>query len=84
MGQYVSFHSQNHNYQDKTRKIREQGVKSEGIEIGNNIWVGAKATFLDGCKVSDNSIVASGAVVTEKFSSGVVIGGVPARVIKEL
>ena len=36
MGQYVSFHSQNHNYQDKTRKIREQGVKSEGIEIGNN------------------------------------------------
>jgi acetyltransferase-like isoleucine patch superfamily enzyme len=84
MGQYVSFHSQNHNYQDKTRKIREQGVKSEGIEIGNNIWVGAKATFLDGCKVSDNSIVASGAVVTDKFSSGVVIGGVPARVIKEL
>ena len=59
-------------------------VKSEGIEIGNNIWVGAKATFLDGCQVSDNSIVASGAVVTEKFSSGVVIGGVPARVIKEL
>ena len=58
MGQYVSFHSQNHNYQDKTRKIREQGVKSEGIEIGNNIWVVAKATFLDGCKVSDNSIVA--------------------------
>ncbi len=84
MGQYVSFHSQNHNYQDKTRKIRKQGVKSEGIEIGNNIWVGAKATFLDGCKVSDNSIVASGAVVTDKFSSGVVIGGVPARVIKEL
>lgn len=59
-------------------------VKSEGIEARNNIWVGAKATFLDACKVSDNSIVASGAVVTDKFSSGVVIGGVPARVIKEL
>lgn len=84
MGQYVSFHSQNHNYQDKTCKIREQGVNSEGIEIGNNIWVGAKATFLDGCIVSDNSIVASGAVVTGKFSPGVVIGGVPARVIKKL
>lgn len=59
-------------------------VKSEGIEARNNIWVGAKATFLDACKVSDNSIVASGAVVTDKFSFGVVTGGVPARVIKEL
>jgi len=82
MGQYVSFHSQNHNYSNVNKLIREQGVTSEGIELGNNIWVGAKVTFLDGAKIGDGCVVAAGAVVRGEFPSGTVIAGVPARVVK--
>lgn len=82
MGCFVSFHSENHNFQDSSKLIREQGVNSKGIILGNNIWVGAKVTFLDGCEVGDNSVVAAGAVVNGIFPANSVIGGVPAKVIK--
>ena len=84
MGSYISFHSENHNFSDTTRLIREQGVTSKGIKLGNNIWVGAKVTFLDGCVVGDNSVVAAGAVVNGIYPDNSVIGGVPARVIKTI
>lgn len=84
MGQYISFHSENHNFLDSSKLIREQGVTSKGIELGNNIWVGAKATFLDGCKIGDNSVVAAGSVVKDQFPENVVIGGVPAKIIKHI
>lgn len=84
MGSYISFHSENHNFSDTSKLIREQGVSSKGIILGNNIWVGAKVTFLDGCEIGDNSVVAAGAVVTGKFPKNSIIGGVPARVIKNI
>lgn len=84
MGAYISFHSENHNFTDRSRLIREQGVTSTGIKLGNNIWVGAKATFLDGCVVGNNSVVAAGAVVTGIFPDNSIIGGVPAKILKKL
>lgn len=84
MGSYISFHSENHNFSDTTKLIREQGVTSKGIKLGNNIWVGAKVTFLDGCVVGNNSVVAAGAVVNGIFPDNVVIGGVPAKVLKSI
>ncbi|GAA0737300.1 MULTISPECIES: acyltransferase [Gaetbulibacter] len=84
MGPYVSFHSENHNFSDNSKLIREQGVTSEGIVLGNNIWVGAKSTFLDGCEIGDNCVVAAGSVVRGSFPKNVVIGGVPAKVLKSI
>jgi acetyltransferase-like isoleucine patch superfamily enzyme len=84
MGSYISFHSENHNFNDTSKLIREQGVTSKGIKLGNNIWVGAKVTFLDGCSVGNNSVVAAGAVVNGVYPDNVVIGGIPAKVIKTL
>ena len=84
MGSYISFHSENHNFLDKSKLIREQGVTSKGIKLGNNIWVGAKVTFLDGCVIGDNSVVAAGAVVNGIFPDDVVIGGIPAKVLKTI
>lgn len=84
MGSYISFHSENHNFSDTTKLIREQGVTSKGIQLGNNIWVGAKATFLDGCVIGNNSVVAAGAVVSGVFPDNVVIGGVPAKILKPI
>jgi acetyltransferase-like isoleucine patch superfamily enzyme len=84
MGSYISFHSENHNFLDTTKLIREQGVTSKGIVLGNNIWVGAKVTFLDGCQVGDNSVVAAGAVVNGIYPPNSIIGGVPAKVLKAI
>ena len=81
-GNYVSIHPENHNYKDLI--IREQGVSSVGgVKIGNNCWIGAKATILDGTEIGDGCIVAAGAVVKGKFPDDVIIGGVPAKIIKK-
>jgi len=84
MGAYISMHSENHNYSDPSRLIREQGVTSIGIKIGDNVWVGAKVTFLDGCIVGNNSVVAAGAVVNGQYPDNSIIGGVPAKILKKL
>tara|TARA_B100000795_G_scaffold201456_1_gene155262 strand:- start:2635 stop:3309 length:675 start_codon:yes stop_codon:yes gene_type:complete len=82
MGQYISFHSQEHNFTDINKEIKDQGVQSKGIKLGNNIWVGAKVTFLDGANIGDNCIVAAGAVVKGEFPENSIIGGVPAKMIR--
>lgn len=53
-----------------------------GVKIGNDCWIGAKATILDGTVIGDHCIVAAGAVVKGVFPDNVIIGGVPARIIK--
>lgn len=82
-GQCIRFHSENHNYNDMTKPIREQGVSHKGIEVGNNCWIGAGVVFLDGAKIGDGCVVAANAVVTGEFSNNLIIGGVPGKVIKE-
>ena len=81
-GNYVSLHSENHNFAEYDVPIRLQGVNRKGIRIGCNCWIGAKATILDGAEIGDGCIVAAGAVVRGKFPSNSIIGGVPAKIIK--
>lgn len=82
MGNYVSFHSENHNFEDPNKVIRLQGINRKGITIGKNCWIGAKVTILDGTQVGDGCIIAAGAVLTgKKFENNSIIAGVPARVI---
>ena len=82
VGQYLSCHPENHNYQEVDQLIRLQGVNRQGIKIGNNCWIGSKVTILDGVTIGDNCVVAAGAVVTKSMPSNSVIGGIPAKVIK--
>lgn len=82
LGNFVSMHSENHNYKDLHIPIRLQGVNSKGIEVGSNCWIGAKATILDGVKLGNGCIVAAGAVVTDgTYTDNSILGGVPARII---
>ena len=54
------------------------------IEIKRNAWVGAGATILPGVTVGENAIVAAGAVVTKDVAANTVVGGVPAKFIKDI
>jgi maltose O-acetyltransferase len=64
---------------------RISGIEfAKPITIGDNCWIGGHATINPGVKLGDNVVVASGSVVTKNFPDNVVIGGNPARVIKEI
>lgn len=65
---------------DKRREIGEIGQ----VIIGRNVWIGNNVTILKNTVIGENTIVAAGAVVSGKFPSNVIIGGVPAKVIKNL
>jgi len=83
MGNYVSFHSENHKFDKLDVPIRLQGVCSKGIEVGENCWVGAKVTILDGVKINSGSIIAAGAVVIAgEYPKNSILAGVPAKVVK--
>ena len=52
------------------------------VHIGNDVWIGEKAIVLDGVKVGNGAIIASGAVVVKDVDPYSVVGGVPAKHIK--
>lgn len=70
----------NHNFEDL-----DSHEPGEDIVIGDGCWIGMGAVILPGVRLGPRTIVAAGAIVTSSFPQGrVVIGGVPAKVIKNL
>lgn len=64
---------------------RNSGLEGgKPIKVGNNAWFGGNVTILPGVTLGDNVVVAAGAVVTKSFGDNVVLGGNPAKVIKEI
>lgn len=56
-----------------------------GVTIGKNVWICDNVCILPGVKIGDNCIIAAGSVVTKSFEEeGLLIGGIPAKVIKKL
>nr|WP_316928873.1 acyltransferase [Nafulsella turpanensis] len=56
---------------------------SKPIEIGNHVWIGINSTILKGVKIGDGAVIAAGSVVNKDVPPGTLVGGVPAKVIKE-
>ncbi len=83
VGNFVSFHSENHVHADLDVPIRLQGVVHTGITVGKNCWFGAKCTVLDGANIGDGCIFAAGSVVTAgDYGPNGIYGGAPAKLIK--
>ena len=74
----VSLISNNHDFNER------QIITCKPIHIMRNVWIGANATILPGVTIGENSVVAAGAVVSKDVPPNVVVGGVPAKIIKKL
>lgn len=61
---------------------KRQQLHPAPIRIGKNVWIGANSTICPGVSIGDNSVVAAGAVVNRDVPQDVIVGGVPARIIK--
>jgi acetyltransferase-like isoleucine patch superfamily enzyme len=57
---------------------------SNPIVIKKRAWIGAAATIMPGVTIGENSVVAAGAVVTRDVPANSIVGGVPAKLIKNL
>jgi acetyltransferase-like isoleucine patch superfamily enzyme len=82
IGQYVTImdHEAHGIHPSKRRVIGEIGT----VMLGKNVWVGNNVTILKNTIIGDNTIVATGAVVSGKFPANVIIGGIPAKIIKSI
>lgn len=61
--------------------VMDQPKIEKDIVIGRDVWLGANSVVLAGVTIGDGAIVAAGAVVTKDVPAGMIVGGVPAKVI---
>lgn len=59
-------------------------AKAAPVRIGNDVWIGGNVTILPGVTIGNNVVVAAGAVVTKDVPDNSLVGGVPARIIREI
>lgn len=64
--------------------LRRGDMTCAPVRIGNKVWIGANVTILPGVSIGDGAIIAAGAVVTKDVESRTVVGGVPAKFIKQI
>lgn len=59
-----------------------EALSKGGITIGDGVWIGYRATVLDGVKIGDGAVVAAGALVSSDVPPYAIVVGVPARVLR--
>jgi acetyltransferase-like isoleucine patch superfamily enzyme len=74
----------NHVVDDPARPFVEQGITAQGSVVEDDVWLGANAVVTDGVHIGCGAVVAAGAVVTKDVPAHTIVGGVPARVLREI
>ncbi|CAM3554135.1 sugar O-acetyltransferase [Flavobacterium chungbukense] len=80
IGPKVSLITESHPLHPEQRK----GLIGKPIHIKKNAWIGANATILPGVTIGENAIVAAGAVVSKDVPDNTIVGGIPAKFIKNV
>jgi len=80
IGPNVSILSEGHPVSPECR----HSLVPKSIHIKKNAWIGAGATILQGVTIGENAIVAAGAVVSKDVPDNVIVGGIPAKFIKDI
>jgi acetyltransferase-like isoleucine patch superfamily enzyme len=83
IAQNVVFSGLNHGYLDVTRPIKDQTCTTGEIVVEDEVWIGANAVIMAGVRIGKHAVVAGGSVVTKDVPPYSVVGGNPARVLKQ-
>lgn len=62
-GESVKIYDHNHRFNNRDLPIKQQGYKSDSIEIGSNCWIASNVTILKGTKIGDNCVIGAGCIV---------------------
>lgn len=81
LGSGVTIIAENHESGPEGPSATE--VTRKGVQLGDRVWLGHRATVLDGVTLGDGCIVGAGAVVTKSFPPGTTVVGVPARAVEK-
>ena len=84
MGEDVLFQGGGHKFDNPDVPLGSEGsLPDTPLEIMEDVWIGARAIILPGCKrIGAHSIIGAGAVVTHDVLDYAIIGGNPAKVIR--
>jgi len=82
IGELVSIRDHDHAFDDSGGAIIDQGRVTAPVRIGDDVWIGAKATVTSGVTIGSGAVVGAHAVVTHDLPAGCVAVGIPAKVIK--
>jgi acetyltransferase-like isoleucine patch superfamily enzyme len=74
----------NHVFDDRGQSFVDQGITAEGIEIEDDVWIGAGSIITDGVHIGKGAVVAAGAVVAHDVPPHTLVAGIPAKVIREV
>jgi len=74
----------NHVFDDPQKPFIEQGITTQGITIDDDVWIGSGAVITDGVHIGQGAVVAAGAVVVNDVPAHSIVGGVPAKIIREI
>ncbi|MCX2452329.1 DapH/DapD/GlmU-related protein [Pedobacter sp. PLR] len=80
IGPRVNLVTENHPLDPADRRA----LVTKPILIKRNAWIGSGATILPGVTIGENAVVAAGAVVSKDVPDNVVVGGIPAKIIKSI
>lgn len=83
IAQHVVLSGLNHSYEDVRTPIRNQSVTTRPIIVEDECWLGANVTITAGVTIGRHSVVAGGSVVTRDVPAYTVVGGNPARILKQ-
>lgn len=74
--------SSNHRVPNAPGKIFYSGHEKKAVNIANDVWIGAGSIILPGVNIGEGAVVAAGSVVTRDVAAFTMVGGVPAKLIR--
>ncbi len=82
IGHQVMILTDTHTIGDSSRRAGK--LSAAPVVIGDGVWLGARCTVLPGVTIGEGAVVAAGAVVTKSVAPNVLVGGTPARLLRQL
>ena len=79
---YTCINTADHDFRDPTIPIAEQGFLVSGVDIGDDVWIGAGVKINKGVHIGAHSVIGAGSVVTRDIPGDSVAAGVPCRVLR--